>query len=53
MVRGTEVLEITDDSRVRPHTLTPFAHVEGIEVTYPVAIGSTLQARHKRALGGP
>ena len=53
VARGTDALEIADDSRVRPHMLTPFAHVEGIEITYPVAIGSTLQARHKRALGGP
>ena len=35
MVRGTEVLEIESDSLARPHTLTPFAHVEGIEITYP------------------
>ena len=35
MARGTDALEIADDSRARPHTLTPFAHVEGIEITYP------------------
>ena len=35
MVRGTEVLEIESDSLARPHMLTPFAHVVGVEITYP------------------
>jgi uncharacterized protein (DUF488 family) len=35
VVRGVDALEIASDTRVRPHTLTPFAHVEGTEITYP------------------
>jgi uncharacterized protein (DUF488 family) len=37
VVRGIEALEIASDSRVRPHTLTPFARVDGVDITYPVA----------------
>lgn len=36
VARGIDALEIASDTRVRPHTLTPFAHVEGTAVTYPV-----------------
>jgi len=35
VARGVDALEIASDSRVRPHTLTPFAHVDGAEITYP------------------
>jgi uncharacterized protein (DUF488 family) len=35
VVRGIDALEIVSDSRVRAHTLTPFAHVNGTEITYP------------------
>ena len=35
VVRGVDALEIVSETRVRPHTLTPFAHVEGTEITYP------------------
>ena len=35
VARGIDALEIASDSRVRPHTLTPFAHVDGTHVTYP------------------
>jgi uncharacterized protein (DUF488 family) len=35
VARGLDALEIASDTRVRPHTLTPFARVEGTEVTYP------------------
>ena len=37
VARDIDALEIASDSRVRPHTLTPFAHVEGTVITYPVA----------------
>ena len=37
VARGIEALEILSDSRVRPHTLTPFARVDGTDVTYPGA----------------
>ena len=35
VARGVDALEIVSDARVRPHVLTPFARVDGIEVTYP------------------
>jgi uncharacterized protein (DUF488 family) len=35
VIRGVDALEIASDTRVRPHTLTPFAHVDGIAITYP------------------
>jgi uncharacterized protein (DUF488 family) len=38
IVRGIAVSEITSGVRVRPHVLTPWAEVAGIEITYP---GST------------
>jgi uncharacterized protein (DUF488 family) len=37
VARGVDALEIASDVRVRPHTLTPFAQVDGNSVTYPVA----------------
>jgi uncharacterized protein (DUF488 family) len=37
VVRGIDALEIASDSRVRPHTLTPFARVDGTDITYPAA----------------
>jgi uncharacterized protein (DUF488 family) len=35
VARGIDALEIASDSRVRPHALTPFAQVNGTDVTYP------------------
>jgi uncharacterized protein (DUF488 family) len=35
VARGIDALEIASDTRVRPHALTSFAHVEGAAVTYP------------------
>lgn len=35
VARGIDALEIASDTRVRPHTLTPFAHVNGADITYP------------------
>lgn len=35
LVRGIEVFEITSAIRTRPHTLTPWGKVNGIQVTYP------------------
>jgi uncharacterized protein (DUF488 family) len=40
VVRGIDALEIASETRVRPHTLTPFAHVEGTAITYPAPQGS-------------
>jgi uncharacterized protein (DUF488 family) len=35
VVRGIEALEIVSTTLTAPHTLTPFARVEGINLTYP------------------
>ena len=35
LVRGISVREITSGIRTRPHSLTPWAQVEGVHVTYP------------------
>lgn len=35
LVRGIEVSEITSGIRTRPHSLTPWAKVNGLEITYP------------------
>jgi uncharacterized protein (DUF488 family) len=34
-VRGVPVVEILSESNYRMHTLTPFARVEGVRITYP------------------
>jgi uncharacterized protein (DUF488 family) len=35
LVRGIEVVDIIGPGPVKPHTLTPFAKVEGMTITYP------------------
>ncbi len=35
LVRGVRVDDIIDARQRRPHKLTPFAHVEGLRITYP------------------
>lgn len=35
LVRGVETEDIQSLTRTRPHALTPFAHVEGVQITYP------------------
>jgi len=35
VVRGIEVREISNASRTRLHTLTPWAQVNGTQVSYP------------------
>ena len=35
LVRGVSVSEITSGIRARPHLLTPWAEVRGIDITYP------------------
>ena len=37
LVRGIAVSEITSGVRTRPHSLTPWAEVDGIQLTYPDA----------------
>jgi hypothetical protein len=34
-VRGIAVSEITSGVRTRPHSLTPWAKVNGVQITYP------------------
>ena len=34
-VRGIPVIEILSSTSYRDHKLTPFAHVEGMTITYP------------------
>ena len=38
VARGIDALEITSDVRVRAHRLTPFAQVQGLDVTYPAPV---------------
>jgi uncharacterized protein (DUF488 family) len=35
LVRGVEVMDILSARSVKPHTLTPFAKVDGTKITYP------------------
>ena len=35
LVRGVSVDDIIDARQRKPHKLTPFAHVEGLRITYP------------------
>jgi uncharacterized protein (DUF488 family) len=35
VVRGIPAVEILSDTSWRLHTLTPFAHVEGLRISYP------------------
>jgi hypothetical protein len=39
-VRGVPVDDIIDARQRRPHKLTPFAHVEGLRITYPPEEGA-------------
>lgn len=43
VVRGIDALEIASDARVRPHALTPFARVDGTDITYPPPVDETGQ----------
>jgi uncharacterized protein (DUF488 family) len=40
LVRGIAVSEITSGIRTRPHSLTPWAEVTGVAITYPSAAAS-------------
>ncbi len=43
LARGLSVEEIQSATRTRPHTLTPWARVEGVRVTYPGNVAATNQ----------
>ena len=49
IVRGIAVSEITSGVRVRPHVLTPWAEVEGIEITDPESTGTAPQTSARPA----
>jgi uncharacterized protein (DUF488 family) len=40
LVRGVAVSEITSGVRTRPHSLTPWAEVKGVAISYPSAAAS-------------
>ncbi len=42
-IRGVAVREIWSDTRAEVHKLRPFAHVDGLRLTYPTAEGSVGQ----------
>jgi uncharacterized protein (DUF488 family) len=46
VVRGIDALEIASDCRVRPHSLTPFARVDGLDITYPALPEVTLELKN-------
>jgi hypothetical protein len=48
LVRGVAVSEITSGIRSRPHSLTPWAEVNGVEITYPSAAASDELPRARR-----
>lgn len=35
LVRGIAAAEISSPTRLTPHRMTPFAHVDGLRITYP------------------
>jgi uncharacterized protein (DUF488 family) len=37
LVRGIVAREIVSSTRATPHTMTPFAYVDGISITYPAS----------------
>jgi uncharacterized protein (DUF488 family) len=49
LVRGIAVSEITSGIRTRPHSLTPWAEVKGVAITYPSAAASHESPPAKRA----
>lgn len=50
IARGDEVVDIMAPASGRPHTLTPWAHVEGTKVTYP---GSPPPRTRRESHAGP
>lgn len=54
LVRGFSVEEIQGTTRTRPHSLTPWAHIDGTRITYPVVAVTTKQPqRGMRLEEGP
>ena len=44
VARGIRVLEIISSAQPKEHALTPFAHINGTQITYPADQGSLLDA---------
>jgi uncharacterized protein YeaO (DUF488 family) len=51
LVRGARVLHITSKAAPKPHSLTPFARVDGLQITYPGE--RTLFTPAEASKGGP
>lgn len=51
-VRGVAVSEIASGVRARPYSLTPWARVDGTEITYPDAAAARESRRAERAPAG-
>ena len=43
LVRGVRVEDIIGPGKRKPHTLTTFAHVDGLQITYPSAVDALRQ----------
>jgi uncharacterized protein (DUF488 family) len=43
LVRGVRVEDIVGPEKRKPHTLTTFAHVDGIQITYPPPVDALRQ----------
>ena len=43
LVRGVRVEDIIGPGKRKPHTLTTFAHVDGLQITYPPAVDALRQ----------
>jgi uncharacterized protein (DUF488 family) len=46
LARGIQTREIVSEMRARPHSMTPFAQVTGINVMYPAASDGGQASRH-------
>jgi uncharacterized protein (DUF488 family) len=51
VVRGVEVLDIMSEKAAKPHTLTPFAQVEGQRLTYPPVLAALPDGSRAREQG--
>jgi uncharacterized protein (DUF488 family) len=53
LARGVEVRDITSAMHARPHALTPWARLRGVDVTYPAADFQTDHVTSARVDNGP
>ena len=52
VVHGVSTCEIASPTRLQPHKVTPFAYVQGTEITYPRAASNTSVAAHEPGSDG-